>query len=285
MICGADAPSAAHTHTRGDVAGRGSVTDWALDFQSQKYGHPARNATTKCEIAARRIRLTFLVKMRTPGTIIAIGGNEAKSGGKESILGEFVRCSGGPEARIAIIPSASSDPAARAARYATVFTRLGAGSVVAIHAERGAVTRDDLQLLTNATGIFVTGGDQQRLMAHLRATGCDAAILDAVRRGAVYAGTSAGAAALSEVMIAGSRGNAVRIGTGLGLLRDVIIDQHFDVRDRLPRLTHAARTHNLTGLGIDENTAIVFEPDGRRRVVGEGRVTVVRADGSTASLT
>jgi cyanophycinase len=204
---------------------------------------------------------------------MAIGGNEQKRG-RAALLREFVGRAGGPDARIVVIPAASVEPEIRALQYARIFHHLGAGRVRSVHAERG-LTRDELMLVNNASGIFVTGGDQAQLMFHLRRTGCDAAIVDAVANGAVYAGTSAGAAAVSGRMIAGGERGHVVFGNGLGLVSGVIVDQHFSQRRRLTRLTYAAREHGLIGVGIDEDTAMIWERDGRTYVAGSGRVTIV----------
>lgn len=210
------------------------------------------------------------------GCVIAIGGNENKRGARSSILGSFVRRAGDGDARIVVIPSASEEPRARAAHYTRIFRRLGARRVTTIHAERGSVTAAEREALRTATGIFVTGGNQQLLMEHLRATSLVEVIRAAVSGGAVYAGTSAGASAASETMIAGSDGDLVHLGQGLGLIPDVIIDQHFGERRRLPRLRMAARWQQMTGVGIDEDTAIVWNgSSGEVTVEGVGKVTFV----------
>lgn len=210
------------------------------------------------------------------GCVIAIGGNENKRGARSSILGSFVRRAGDGDARIVIIPSASEEPRARAAHYTRIFGRLGAKKVTTIHAELGNVTAADREALRTATGIFVTGGNQQVLMEHLRATDLVGVIRETVRGGAVYAGTSAGASAASETMIAGSDGDLVHLGEGLGLIPDFIIDQHFGERRRLPRLRIAAKWQQMTGIGIDEDTAIVWNgTSGEVTVEGVGKVTFV----------
>ncbi len=211
------------------------------------------------------------------GCVIAIGGNEDKRGSRTSILGSFVLRAGGPSARIIIIPSASEAPEARVERYSHIFRTLGASDIRAVHAERG-VTHEDREAIRTASGIFVTGGDQKKLMEHLRAQNCVEPIREAVRAGAVYAGTSAGAAAVSQTMIAGdgANGELVELGEGIGLLPDVIIDQHFGERRRLPRLTIAAKARELVGVGIDEDTAIVWNgSNGQMTVEGVGKVTIV----------
>jgi cyanophycinase len=223
------------------------------------------------------------------GCVIAIGGNEEKRATRASILRAFVERAGARDARIVIIPSASIEPQARAERYTRIFTRLGARNVRAVHAERGSITTAECEAIRNATGIFVTGGDQGRLMEVLRASGCADAIREAVYNGAVYAGTSAGASAASGRMIARSikkKGTElVEFGEGLGLIPDVIIDQHFGQRRRLGRLIHAASEHQLTGVGIDENTSIVWNGDGMMTVEGAGEVTIVDPDRRLNTLT
>ncbi|HKO56168.1 MAG TPA: cyanophycinase, partial [Thermoanaerobaculia bacterium] len=176
---------------------------------------------------------------------------------------------------------ASNEPERRGQQYRRIFSGLGASDIHVVHAEKGA-TPDDLLLIENATGIFVTGGDQEKLMSCLRRTGCAAAIVNAVRGGAVYCGTSAGAAAVSKKMIfarAVENGREViGVAEGLGLVPSVIIDQHFSERQRLPRLLDAVRRHGLTGVGLDENTAAVFEGGSKARVSGASSVTVIKDD-------
>jgi cyanophycinase len=212
---------------------------------------------------------------------MAIGGNEDKRAARTSILAAFVERAGGAQSRIVIIPSASVAPRERAERYTKIFKRIGSADVLAVHPESG-ISSADLAAIRNATGLFVTGGDQVRLMDALRAAQCVEPIRDAVRKGAVYAGTSAGASALSQRMIAGStrkKGtDVVEYDEGLGLIPDAIIDQHFGQRRRLSRLIHASNAHALTGIGIDENTAIVWNRDGIVTVEGAGEVTIVDPD-------
>jgi cyanophycinase len=212
---------------------------------------------------------------------MAIGGNEDKRAASESILAKFVRRSGGADARIVIVPSASMAPAERAQRYTRIFTKLKVKDIRTVHAELG-FTEDDRTAIRSATGIFVTGGDQVRLMEALRNAGCVESIVAAVRGGAVYAGTSAGASALSHRMIARSKRTKgtenVEFDEGLGLLPNLIIDQHFGERRRLTRLISAAKAHRMTGIGIDENTALVWNRDGLVTVEGAGEVTIVDPD-------
>jgi cyanophycinase len=209
------------------------------------------------------------------GSVMAIGGNESKRGARSSILGRFIDRAGGEDARIVVIPSASESPRLRAKTYERIFRRLGAAEVRAVHAEH-VVTSEDREAIRNATGIFVTGGDQVRLMECLRATHCIEPIRETVRGGAVYAGTSAGASAASQIMIACGEGELVELGEGLGLVPDVIIDQHFAERQRLSRLMIAATSKRLVGVGVDEDTAIVWDGhSGHVMVHGVGTVTMI----------
>jgi cyanophycinase len=212
---------------------------------------------------------------------MAIGGNEDKRAARESILAAFVRRAGSEQARIVIIPSASVAPKERGERYTRIFNRFRAKNVRVVRAELG-VTAEEREAIRTATGIFITGGNQVRLMRFLRAADCIDEILEAVREGAVYAGTSAGASALSRCMIAGSKrkkgGELVEFNEGIGLIPHAIIDQHFGERQRLSRLIAAASEHHLTGIGIDENTAIVWNRDGMVTVEGAGEVTIVNPE-------
>jgi len=104
------------------------------------------------------------------------------------------------------------------------------------------------------------------------------------------AGTSAGASVVSETMMVSGPGDnshrvgdALRMAPGLGLLQEIIIDQHFAERGRIGRLIGAvAQNPRLLGVGIDENTAIVLQ-DGHFSVIGAGAVYVV--DGAKMSYT
>ena len=137
----------------------------------------------------------------------------------------------------------------------------------------------------DATGIFLTGGNQLRLSSTIGGTRLADAILERFQHGAVVAGTSAGASAMSSHMIAFGASGATpkhrmaQIAAGLGVLPGVIIDQHFQQRNRLGRLLSLiAQNPSLLGLGVDEDTAGVVGPDHVMEVIGRGSITVV--DGS-----
>ena len=225
--------------------------------------------------------------MRT-GHLIVIGGAEDKIRDRV-ILSRFVALAGGAKARIAVVATASSSAAEVAERYREVFTDLGAARVDPILAQARPAANDDTHaaLVDGATGVFLTGGNQLRLSSTIGGTRLSRAIEERYRAGAVVAGTSAGASALSTHMIAfGASGltpkqRMAQISVGLGLLPGVIIDQHFQQRNRLGRLLAlVAQNPSLLGIGIDEDTAGVVTSDHVLEVIGRGSVTIV--DGTAA---
>jgi cyanophycinase len=219
-----------------------------------------------------------------------IGGAEDKLG-RRTILRDFVAASGGDEARIAVLPTASSLGPEVIEVYDALFRRLGAAEVVSVRPEsrEDAHDRELVERIAKATGIFMTGGNQLKLSAIVAGTPLGDAIVAARQRGAVVGGTSAGASIQSSHMVAfGSGGSTpkqrmTQVAAGLGLLQSSVIDQHFDQRNRYGRLLMiVAQSPALLGLGIDEDTAAVVEdvdvdgvPHEVMRVVGRGSVTVM----------
>lgn len=222
------------------------------------------------------------------GTVIVIGGAEDKVRDRV-ILNRFVALAGGPDATIAVISTASSLGQEAGERYARVFGELGVRKVRPLHAMTRAQANDETftRALRDATGIFLTGGNQLRLSSTIGGTRLASAILERFGDGAVVAGTSAGASAMSSHMIAfGASGATPKqrmamIAAGLGVLPGVIVDQHFQQRNRLGRLLSLiAQNPSLLGLGVDEDTAGVVGPDHVMEVIGRGSITVV--DGAAA---
>ena len=215
------------------------------------------------------------------GFIIPIGGAEGK-GRKPKILKRFVQLCGGVDARILVIPTASllneTGPL-----YKELFESLGANSMcVPVENREECFNDETLRVLGRATGIFITGGNQLRLSTIIGGTPVARMIRSLNADGVHVAGTSAGAAIVSEHMIAGGRSGSspresgVELAPGLGLTNRVIVDQHFNQRQRMGRLLAALSFNPFAcGLGIDENTAGFIGPDGSMEVVGNGTITVV----------
>jgi cyanophycinase len=217
------------------------------------------------------------------GTVIIIGGAEDKVRDRV-ILARFIELAGGRDSRIAVISSASSMGTEAGERYRAVFSELGAEIVRPLHAITRSQANDEsaAQTVRDATGVFMTGGNQLRLSSIIGGTRLADAILTRFQAGAVVAGTSAGASAMASHMIAFGASGATpkhrmaQIAAGLGLLPGVIVDQHFQQRNRLGRLLSLiAQNPSLLGLGVDEDTAGIVGPDHVLEVLGRGSVTVV----------
>lgn len=225
------------------------------------------------------------------GHLLVIGGAEDKYN-ERRILKKFLELAGGDKAEILIIPVASDFPEFASDVYTQAFRNLGVANprVLRATSRQDVVSADVDKLLTGVTGVFITGGDQMRLVSILGGTKIAERLRLLVRdTKLVMAGTSAGAAGMSTSMIV--RGeptshphkDAVRLSPGLGFLKNVIIDQHFTERGRISRLITAVafNPYNL-GIGIDENTAIILNGEGTLEVFGQGSATIV--DGSAITF-
>jgi cyanophycinase len=218
------------------------------------------------------------------GHLVIIGGSEDRKRDME-ILSRFVALAGGAHARIVVITAASAVAGEMWDVYDRAFGELGVQQRVHLHLQsrQDANDADHIRDIADASGIFMTGGDQKRLLALIGGTALDTAMHGALKlRGACIGGTSAGASAMSGHMLAQGRADlqpekgAVSLGAGLGFLHRVVIDQHFSERQRLARLLSVvAQNPYLQGIGIDEDTALVVERGVGIEVVGQGAVTIV----------
>lgn len=214
------------------------------------------------------------------GRLVLVGGG----GTTPEIAKRVLEVAGGPDTRMLIVPQVSSDP--EAGRESMEFWRSAGATDVACldltdHAEAVAAVE-------GAGLIWVPGGDQTRLMKSLAGTGVMEAIRKRYEAGATVGGTSAGASAVSSVMIEGDPAEetpdeATPLGEGLGLWAEAIVDQHFTSRRRHARLLRAVLDHpTRVGVGLDEKTGVIVS--GRQfEVLGEAGVTVY--DARKATLT
>ena len=216
------------------------------------------------------------------GHIIPIGGGIDKVQDPQ-ILRSFVKLCGGKRARLAIIPTASTERST-GQNYEDLFLDLGVKRAVVLPFDsRPDCAREDwLKMLEESDGVFLTGGNQLRLSTTLGGTRVAKVLRERNASGMHVAGTSAGAAFLSEHMIAyGDEGatprhSMVTLAPGLGLTNRIIVDQHFRQRDRLGRLlTALAYNPFALGVGLDEDTAAFIGPDETLEVIGSGGVTIV----------
>jgi cyanophycinase len=215
----------------------------------------------------------------SPGPLVIVGGAEDRSG-ESAILRRFLALIQRPDPCIAVLTAANVTPEKPWGRYDDAFRRLGVQGHEHLRMpdERSAAALAELAArIAQADAILMSGGDQRRLMSLIGGTPVEHAILDAHMRGICIAGSSAGASAMSRCMLADGQLHA-----GLGFLHNVVIDQHFSQRNRLPRLIAAVAGQPLIGAGVDEDTAIVFAHGEEIEVVGSGGVTLV--DGRRLSL-
>jgi len=227
------------------------------------------------------------------GTLLIVGGGPAPA----EIPRRFVELAGGAGARIVVFPMASADSGTGPEKVAELRA-LGADAVSVALTRDAALREESARLLDGATGIWFSGGDQNRLTRALAGTPVERAIHARYRAGAVVGGTSAGAAVMSARMITGderhpggarpprdssdawmtiARDNVVT-APGFGLLPGVVVDQHFLRRKRHNRLLSLAlELPERLAVGIDESTAIEVGPDGRWRVIGASSAVVLDA--------
>ncbi len=241
---------------------------------------PSRSIMLQLETQSLQQRMPQTTKT----AVLIIGGAEDKVHGRQ-ILQTFFGRSGAADARIAIIPSASREPFVIGTRYRDIFQDMGAKDIeiLDIRDRTDGDKPDWMSYVDECTGVFMTGGDQLRLCGLL----ADTPIMDRIRVRAqlgeiTLAGTSAGAAVMGQHMIAGGGSgespnrSLVDLTTGLNIISELLVDQHFHNRNRMARLMTAIATYpEKIGLGIDEDTCAMFEGDGQFQVIGRGTVTVV----------
>ena len=248
----------------------------------------ARPSTPRPESTAVRVARADGEPPR--GTLVIIGGHEDKEGDRLILRAVAERAGGGA---LVVATVASGRPAELWADYEPLFRDLGVRDVRQLHVNtrEEATRRETLDVLDGATAVFITGGDQLKLTSQLGDTPVYARIMEIYERGGTIAGTSAGASVMCETMLVEGEGAAsatvggsLRMAPGFGLITGVIIDQHFAERGRIGRLVAGVvQNPRILGIGIDENTAIVCDPESCFTVLGAGAVYVV--DGRDVTYT
>ncbi len=228
------------------------------------------------------------MKSNEKGKLVLIGGGEDRKGDK-LILKEIVRLSGGSRGIIALFTAASQEPAQGIRDYEQAFLELGAEEVfvLPVNNRREASNRNNIDCLSKATALFMTGGDQLRLTSILGGTLLEKELHSLYQKGRlVICGTSAGASVMSDTMLVGGEGEepprkeGIAMAPGLRFLSRAVVDQHFAQRGRINRLlTVLAHNPGILGIGIDENTAVIIRDGCYLEVIGEQGVTLL--DGRT----
>ncbi|MDP4537385.1 cyanophycinase [Alkalimonas collagenimarina] len=254
------------------------------------------------------------------GALVMVGGSLSTSNAE--VYQRFIELAGGPiQARIAVIPAASGQPVRYYKQFKQDMVHYGLNEdqvtlfPIAVKDDRstpdvdestwaqGGFNEELAASLDHYTAVWFLGGDQLNITKTLapehQATPVLQAIQALYKRGGVVAGTSAGAAMMSDIMVAaGDSWNALTVGTtdsyagmqdqengplllrsGLGFFRDGIIDQHFDRKARFGRLVVATQLHREfypVGYGIDEDAALVYYPESQEiEALGYGGVTII----------
>ncbi|MCI2228690.1 cyanophycinase [Polaribacter sp. MSW13] len=233
------------------------------------------------------------------GTLIPIGGNEDKGIEEneqytqefisEGILFHVVKEAGGIDANIVVIPTASSIPTEVGANYMEAFTTLGCKNITIldIRSKEDSEKESAIKLIKEANCVMFSGGDQSKITDRIGETSIHKILADRYQNeeGFVIAGTSAGAMAMANEMIAGGSASeafikgAVTMYKGLNLIPELIIDTHFIRRGRFGRQSEAvAKYPNLIGFGLAEDTGVIIKNGNDCTVIGSGMVIIF--DGS-----
>ena len=204
------------------------------------------------------------------GVLVVDGGGKVTTGLYRKILD----LAGGTNVTVLVIPFATASTNSGDASL-NAWRRSGAARVSALTAQDREAA---LAAVQAADVIWLGGGSQSRLMAGLQRLNLVEAIRERYAQGAVIGGSSAGAAVMSKVMIAGppkTPDAPPPMAEGLGLWPEVIVDMHFVKRVREPRLRKAVAAHpDLVGVGIDESTCVIVRGHSAE-VFGKGTVTLL----------
>lgn len=224
-----------------------------------------------------------------PGMLAIIGGHEDKEGRSEILSEVRRRMRSGP---LYVCTVATSDPDEMFADYREAFEALDVKDVrhLDVRERKNALDERLEREIAGAGGFFLTGGKQLKITSEISETPVERGLRALHDRGGIVAGTSAGAAAMPDTMLVWGAGRAthklgdfLEMAPGLGLVRNVVVDQHFAERGRMGRLVGViAQNPSMLGIGIDENTAVFVKGD-HFRIVGRGSVHVIDGSKVTSS--
>jgi cyanophycinase len=222
---------------------------------------------------------------RPRGILIPIGGHEDKEG-RKSILSRVIDETRKRDPIVEIITLSTNVPEEISSDYFQAFEDLGLNDVGEIYIERRDETSDFIRRIDTCDAVFFCGGNQLKLTTLLGGTN----FLKLLKKryyndeNFVVAGTSAGAAAMSNTMIvAGSNRDALikgklQLTNGLDFINNLFIDTHFTQRGRLGRLVQTVTANPaVLGLGLGEDTGAVIYNGNELEIIGSGLAVI--ADG------
>ncbi|MBA2684725.1 MAG: cyanophycinase [Gemmatimonadaceae bacterium] len=232
------------------------------------------------------------------GYLFIVGGGPQPP----ELVQRFVDLAGGKKGKIVVFAMASSEGKASGEEKADDLRKLGVDAH-AFYINADEANSDSMATnMKGVTGVWFGGGDQVLLTKALLGTRVEKAIHDLYEHGAVIGGTSAGAAVMANPMLTGeerhpggvrppddttshymtiARDN-MELVPGFGMIKGVLIDQHFTRRRRHNRFISAVlETSPHLGAGIDESTALIVNPDGHWSVLGESVVSIYDARHAT----
>ncbi|MCL8006883.1 cyanophycinase [Gelidibacter japonicus] len=227
-------------------------------------------------------------EVQNKGKLVIIGGGSRPS----AMIDRIIKESGIDKSGYGIIlPMSSSEPDSAVYYASKQFIEKGLKNIYGLNFVKDELlTTSKVDSIKNAKMIYISGGDQNRFMDIVAGTDIEKAIHNSYSNGNLIAGTSAGAAVMSKMMITGAElkhpeyastfrnidADNIEIGTGLGMLTNVIIDQHFVKRSRYNRLISAVIEHpEMLGIGIDEATAILVSGS-NAEVIGDSQVITLK---------
>lgn len=230
----------------------------------------------------------FVQAQNPKGKLFIIGGGDRSDDLMKQVLDAAEL---GKKDYIVVLPMSSEEPDSSFIFFKTQMVKLTQNPIIMLNFNKETAQNKTLtDSVQNAKLIFISGGDQTRFMKVVHNTPIKTAILKAYENGSTISGTSAGAAVMSEKMITGNQKlqkeytgtfsvikyDNLETSEGLGLLKTVVIDQHFLKRNRYNRLLSALiEFPDLTGIGIDEATAIIVR-NNKVEVAGESEVIVFK---------
>lgn len=233
--------------------------------------------------------LVFSIAAFSQQRLLVVGGGTRPP----EAIKKFVDWSGGANARILAITWASGVPEESFEALRKNFTEAGAGTVVhaAVRPLDTAKRTQFIDQLRSATGVFFSGGDQNRIMDVLADDELLKLIREKYAKGTPFGGTSAGAAVISDPMMTGEAdlkildGKKVGVRKGLGLVPNVMFDQHFLVRQRHNRLFgFVIENPKFLGIGIDEDNAVLITDNRRLEVAGPTQVMFVEGKNGRGAM-